>query len=172
MDRLELQWFWAESLSKLFWSPVICLFIHLSVNFSHFHLPQNHWANFNQTWHKVFLGEGKFVQMKGNALFQVEILWNSKNTLMKFKNLILWNHWANINQTWRKASMGEGVLKVLQIRTIQFSKRRSCFFSLLANQHNAIIISLPKCVYWFELVSKVSDVAHWPLVSKCSMLWE
>ena len=28
------------------------------VNFSHFHLLlQNHWANFNQTWHKVSLGE-------------------------------------------------------------------------------------------------------------------
>ena len=28
-------------------------------NFSHFHLLlQNHWANFNQTWHKTFLGDG------------------------------------------------------------------------------------------------------------------
>ena len=37
----------------------------LSVNFSHFHLLQNHWANFNKTWHK----EGfKFHQMKGPAL--------------------------------------------------------------------------------------------------------
>ena len=35
--------------------PSVCL----SVNFSHFHLLlQNHWANFNQTWHKVSLGEG------------------------------------------------------------------------------------------------------------------
>ena len=35
--------------------PSVCL----SVNFSHFHLLlQNHWANFNQTWHKVCLGEG------------------------------------------------------------------------------------------------------------------
>ena len=32
------------------------------------------------------------------------------------------------------------------------------FFSL--NQHFDIII----CVYWFELFSQVSDVAHWPLV--------
>ena len=29
------------------------------VNFSYFHLLlQNHWANFNQTWHKASLGEG------------------------------------------------------------------------------------------------------------------
>ena len=37
----------------------VCLSVRLSVNFSHFHLLlQNHWANFNQTWHKVSLGEG------------------------------------------------------------------------------------------------------------------
>ena len=36
------------------------------------------------------------------------------------------------------------------------------FFSSL-NQHFDIII----CVYWFELFSQVSDVAHGPLVSHC-----
>ena len=40
-------------------SSVVCPSFRLSVNFSHFHLLlQNHLANFNQTWHKVFLGEG------------------------------------------------------------------------------------------------------------------
>ena len=29
-----------------------------SVNFSHFHLLQNNWANFNQTWHKAPFGKG------------------------------------------------------------------------------------------------------------------
>ena len=39
-------------------SSVVSLSICLSVNFSHFHqILQNHWANFNQTWHKVSLGE-------------------------------------------------------------------------------------------------------------------
>ena len=40
-------------------SSVVCrLSVRLSVNFSHFHLLlQNHWANFNQTWHKASLGE-------------------------------------------------------------------------------------------------------------------
>ena len=33
--------------------------IGVVLNFSHFHLLlQNHWANFNQTWHKASLGEG------------------------------------------------------------------------------------------------------------------
>ena len=45
--------------SELSESPVICLSVHLSVNFSNFHLLlQNYWANFNQTWHKASLGEG------------------------------------------------------------------------------------------------------------------
>ena len=35
------------------------LSIVVVVNFSHFHiLLQNHWANFNQTWHKAYLGKG------------------------------------------------------------------------------------------------------------------
>ena len=28
------------------------------INFSHFHLLQNHWANFKQTWHKASMAEG------------------------------------------------------------------------------------------------------------------
>ena len=40
-------------------SSVVCLSVRLSINFSHFHLLlQNHWDNFNQTWHKASLGEG------------------------------------------------------------------------------------------------------------------
>ena len=39
-----------------------------SVNFSHFHLLlQNHWANFNQTWHKASLGEGDSSLIKWRA---------------------------------------------------------------------------------------------------------
>ena len=46
---------------------------HLSVvNFSHFLLLQNHWANFNQT-QSIFGWSGlKFVQMKDPVLFQGE----------------------------------------------------------------------------------------------------
>ena len=48
-------------------SSVVCLSVRpsvrpsvcLSVNFLYFHLLlQNHWANFNQTWQKVSLGDG------------------------------------------------------------------------------------------------------------------
>jgi hypothetical protein len=35
----------------------------------------NYWANFNQAWHKSPLGSGfKFVQLKGIALLQGEII--------------------------------------------------------------------------------------------------
>ena len=38
---------------------VVCLCVCLSVNFSHFQLLlKNHWASFNQTWHKASLGGG------------------------------------------------------------------------------------------------------------------
>ena len=49
----------------------------------------------------------KFVQLKGQSLFQGETITNSKNTLMKFKNPLLKNHWANFNKTWHKASLGD-----------------------------------------------------------------
>ena len=50
-------------------SSVVCLSVRLSVNFSHFHLLlQNHWANFNQTWHKVSQGEGDSNLFKWRAM--------------------------------------------------------------------------------------------------------
>ena len=37
----------------------VVVFVGVVVNFLHFYLLlQNHWANFNQTWHKASLGEG------------------------------------------------------------------------------------------------------------------
>ena len=57
-------------------SCVVCVFVCLSVRpsvkFSRFQLIQNHWANFNQTWHKPSLGRGDSSLF--NALFQGEIL--------------------------------------------------------------------------------------------------
>ena len=49
-------------------SSVVRLSVCLSVNLSHFHLLlQNHWANFNQTWHKVSFGEGDSSLFKWRA---------------------------------------------------------------------------------------------------------
>ena len=54
---------------KLKWAFLIAC--RPSVNFSHFHLLQNHCANFNQTWHKASFGEGDSNLL---ALFQGEII--------------------------------------------------------------------------------------------------
>ena len=67
----------------------------------------------------------KFVQMKGPALFQGEIITQIvKNRLTKFKNLLLQNHWANFNQTWHKASVGEGDSCLFKRRAPPFIKGR------------------------------------------------
>ena len=44
---------------KLLWAILIscCQSIHLSVNFLHFYLFQNHWASFTRNWHKESLGK-------------------------------------------------------------------------------------------------------------------
>ena len=90
-------------------------------------------------------------------------LWNSGNTLLKFKNLLLQSPTRSISTRLGTTHPLVKVTKGFTIRTIQLSKRRWWdFFS--PNQHYDIIIALSKCVYWFELVSQVSNVAHGPLV--------
>ena len=57
---------------------------------SHFYLLlQNHWVNFNQTWHKAPLGEGDSSLFKWRALPFSKGRWlgNNKNTLTKFKKI-------------------------------------------------------------------------------------
>ena len=60
-------------------------------------------------------------------------------------------------------------LDVLQIRTIQYQKRDNGIFLLIINVMIYFIV-LHKCVYWFELVSQMSDMAHGPLVSQVSCI--
>ena len=48
---------------------VVVIVVGVVVNFSHFHLLlQNHWANFNQTWHKASLDERDSILFKWRAL--------------------------------------------------------------------------------------------------------
>ena len=46
---------------------------------------QNHWGNFNKTWHKGFLGDGDsiFLQIKGHAFSKGIYLRKSENILTK-----------------------------------------------------------------------------------------
>ena len=54
---------------------VVGFIVVVVVNFSHFHLLlQNHWVNFNQTWHKHLWVKGiQVYSNEGPALFQGEI---------------------------------------------------------------------------------------------------
>ena len=52
---------------------VVVIRWRLVVNFSHFHLLKNHWAHFNQTWHRASLSERDSC-LKGHPLFQGEII--------------------------------------------------------------------------------------------------
>ena len=56
--ELKAQVSFSDHLSSVV-CPSVCLSVRPSVKFSHFHLLlQNHWTNFNQTWHKASLGKG------------------------------------------------------------------------------------------------------------------
>ena len=77
-------------------SFVVCLSARPSLNFSYFrHLLKNHWAKFNQTWHKASLVEGDSSLLKWRAppFCKARKLRNSEETLTKLKKL-LQNHWA------------------------------------------------------------------------------
>jgi hypothetical protein len=67
---------------------------------------QNHWANFNQTWHKSSLGGG--IQVCTNE-GDCPSPRGGKNALKIFKNLLLQNQQAKMNQVWNKLSLGEGI---------------------------------------------------------------
>ena len=47
--------------------------------------PQNHWANFSQTWHKIALGGGNLSKFKWKVIpfSKARYLWNSENTLTR-----------------------------------------------------------------------------------------
>ena len=82
--------------------------------------------------------------------------------MKNFKNL-LQNHCANFNQTWHIASLSGGDSSFLHMKDhlILKKKENGCF---PLNQCYGIIVAWHKGVYWFKLVSQVSDVAHGPLV--------
>ena len=134
-----------------------------SVNFSHFHLLlQNHWANFNQTWHKASLDEGD-VQMKSHV-FQGKIItkYIAKMHYQRIRIfsrticLILTN--LGINDPWMIAT------KCFANKKLSIIKKEMLGFFPSPKQRYDIIIALSKCVNWFDLVSVVSDVAYRPLV--------
>ena len=114
--ELKAQVSFSDHLSSVV-CPSVCL-----CKFSHFHLLlQNHWANFNQTWHKVSEGEGDSRLFKWRP--RPSQLGINKNKLTTFKNL-LQNYWAYFNQTWHKVSLREGDSCLFKWRAPPLSKGR------------------------------------------------
>ena len=86
---------------------------------------QNHWGNFNQTWHKTSFGEGdsNFFKWRVLSFFKGRLSWNSKNTSMNLKNLLK-NQWVNFSQTWHKVILGKGDSSLLKWMATFISKGR------------------------------------------------
>ena len=79
----RLKWAFLIKICQL--SVVVVVVVNVVVvNFSHFHLLlQNHWANFNQTWHKASLGAGD------SSLFKWRVSPFSKERLLQnWKHII------------------------------------------------------------------------------------
>ena len=94
------------------------------------------------------LREFKFVQMKGPALFQGEIITKYlRYILRKLKNLLL-KHWVNFNQTWHKAFLGDEDSSFFQFNSIKEE---------LENGYLAIIFITYKSCCWFIFFLKTKE---------------
>ena len=76
-------------------------------------LLQNHFAYFNQTWHKAYLNDwvSSLFKERNMSLYQERYLWSSENTLSKFWILLLRNHWTKLTNLgtmhlWMKGIQG------------------------------------------------------------------
>ena len=86
--------------------------VRLSVNFSRFHLLlKMHWANFNQTWHKAFLGEG-----------------NSDNSNEGPRPFSRGNNYETAKIHWRN-------FKIFSKTTEQISQKQPCQFQPNSEQN-------------------------------------
>ena len=82
-----------------------------------------------------------------------------RNTLTKFKKLLLQNHWANFSQTWYNASLGEGDSSFFKC-VERCGPRASCLFILWLS----VDMQIHTCiwVFWQEVIVK-SPILSWPL---------
>ena len=102
----------------------------------------------------------KFVQMKGTALFQGEIITKYWKYIDKIKKIFFSRTTEPIStKLGTKHPWVKGIQISLNEEPINSPIINNVFFSSLNQSYDIII-----CVYWFELFSQVSDVAHGPLV--------
>ena len=124
-------------------------------------LLENHWTNFNQTWCKISLCKGD------SSLFK----WRPRHFPRGDDYEKAKIHWQNIEifisrtagpistKFGTKHPWVKGIQVCSNVEPFTSHKINNEFFLLL------ISIMIIICVYWFELFSQVSDVAHGPLVN-------
>lgn len=127
---IYLSWFWIIIFSncKLTWtksswkwpfSDQICPFsvvvgVVVVVNFSHFHLFQNHFKL--DTKHPCRNGSQFFFKWWVISSSKGRDFFKSENSVGCFQNHLLQNHWVNFNQIWCKASLEEEHANLFKLR--------------------------------------------------------
>ena len=89
---------------------------------------------------------------EGLRTFEKNVIKNSGNTLMKFKNR-LQNHWANINQTWHKASFGKGnsSLKMKDLSKVDIiTKKRINIDKIIGKISITNGLTSNRCISWWK----------------------
>ena len=79
-------------------------------------LLQNHWANFNQTWHKASKWQARPFTRGDN--------YEIAKYIDEIKKNLLQNHWTNFNQTFSKSIFWWWGLKFVQMKASPSSKGR------------------------------------------------
>mgnify|MGYP003687930543 CR=1 FL=1 len=112
---------------------------------------KNHWANFNQTWRKVSLGEG------------IQVCWNIRPSPFSRGNnyeIIAKTHWRNLKiffcRTTGPISTKRGIkhpwVKGFTNKDHSIIKQEMIGFLLSKSMlWYTVIIAVNKCVYWFKL---------------------
>ena len=105
----------------------------------------------------------KFFFTEGPCLLPRNQIKKYRNTLTKFKNILLLSHCAKFNHTWHRKPLGKVGFKFFQIKNYSNLKETIGIFSSPNKSYDIIV-----CVYWFE---QVSDVAHVRLVLRRDLCW-
>ena len=118
---------------------------------------QNHWANFNQTWQNASWGEG---DSSWHRPYPREDNYEIAKKHWRNQKIFFSRIIAPIStKLGTKHPWVNGIQVCSKKNHLILIKIIMGFFSSLNQRYDIII-----CVYWFELFSQVSDVAHGPLV--------
>ena len=126
----------------------------------HWSFPPKPNGNFNQTWHKTSLDKGNSnCSNEGPRPFQKRD--NYEIVKVHWRNLRIFFSRTTRPISTKLGTKGPWVKGIQGITNIEHSiLQKEIWFFSISNHRYDMTIPLLKCVYWFELVSQVSDVAH------------